>query len=67
MNLLERSDRFTYRPCKGDASYCDIVAGAGRPINAVWTHESPHPFALAIKDYLTLYPQRVGSVTESRE
>jgi uncharacterized protein (DUF427 family) len=67
MSLLERSDRLTYRPCKGDASYCDIVAGAARPFNAVWTRDSPLSFALAITDYPPLNPQRVGNVTESRE
>jgi uncharacterized protein (DUF427 family) len=66
MSLLERSDRFTHCPCKGDASYHDSVADGARMVNVVWTHESPHPLVVAIKDFL-LSLERVDSISESRE
>ena len=41
MTLLARSDRSTYCPYKGDASYFSIPLGGERSIDAVWTYETP--------------------------
>jgi uncharacterized protein (DUF427 family) len=37
MALLERTDRATYCPYKGDCSYFSIPVGGNRSINAVWS------------------------------
>lgn len=59
MGLLERTDRTTHCPYKGDASYYSIVAGDSRLENAVWTYEHPYPPASAVEKYLAFYPDRV--------
>jgi uncharacterized protein (DUF427 family) len=63
MDLLERTDRQTTCPHKGQASYYSIVTPAGRVENAVWSYETPKQHVGAIAGYLAFYPDRV-SVSE---
>ena len=56
MERLERSSRHTHCPHKGEASYFSFKGG---PENAVWSYEHPIPQALAIKDHLAFYPDKV--------
>jgi len=58
MELLERSDRQTYCPYKGDCSYFSIANGDERLINAVWSYEMPFAAVALIKGYLAFYPDR---------
>ena len=62
MTLLARSDRTTYCPYKGDASYYGIPAGGERSIDAVWTYETPYAAVAGIKDHLAFYPDRVDAI-----
>ena len=62
MTLLARSDRSTYCPYKGDASYFSIPLGGERSIDAVWTYETPYAAVAGIKDHLAFYPDRVDGV-----
>jgi uncharacterized protein (DUF427 family) len=62
MTLLARSDRTTYCPYKGDASYYSIAAAGERLIDAVWTYKSPYAAVAGIKDHLAFYPDRVDTV-----
>ena len=64
MALLERTDRATYCPYKGDCSYFSIPVGGNRSINAVWTYEAPCAAVMPIKDYLAFYPERVDAIEE---
>src|SRR5712675_3672367 len=48
MALLERTDRATYCPYKGDCAYYSIPAGGERSTNAVWTYEEPYAAVAAI-------------------
>jgi len=57
--LLERSNRSTHCPYKGDASYFSIKAGGATLDNAVWSYEEPFPAMSEIKDYLAFYPDKV--------
>lgn len=59
MSLLQRSDRTTYCPYKGDCNYFSIVPGGDRGTNAVWTYEQPYTAVAAIDDHLAFYPDRV--------
>lgn len=59
MALLERSERQTYCPYKGDCHYFSIPAAGGPGVNAVWTYEEPYDAVLAIKDHLAFYPDQV--------
>lgn len=55
MAFLDRSDKTSHCPHKGDASYFTIVNRSSRIENAVWTYEDPLPSVAAIKDHLAFY------------
>ena len=67
MALLERTDRATYCPYKGDCSYFSIPVGGNRSINAVWSYEAPYAAVMPIKDHLAFYPERVDAIEERLE
>jgi uncharacterized protein (DUF427 family) len=60
MALLERTDRATYCPYKGDCSYFSVPFGG--LVNAVWSYETPYDAVNAIKDHLAFYADRVDIV-----
>jgi uncharacterized protein (DUF427 family) len=62
MAQLERTDRTTYCPYKGDASYFSIPVGGERAIDAAWTYETPYEAVVEIKDHLAFYPDRVDAI-----
>jgi uncharacterized protein (DUF427 family) len=64
MALLERTDRVTDCPYKGDCAYYSIPLGGERSINAVWTYEEPYAAVAAIKDRVAFYPDRVDAIEE---
>lgn len=55
MTLLEATDRDTYCPYKGHASYWSINAGGRIAENAVWTYAEPHKEMAALKGYAGFY------------
>ncbi len=59
MRLLERSDRVTTCPYKGEAHYFSIRDGDARDDNAVWTYETPIAAVGVIASHLAFYPNRV--------
>jgi uncharacterized protein (DUF427 family) len=67
MALLERTDRATYCPYKGDCRYFSIPLGGNRSINAVWSYETPYAAVTPIKDYLAFYLERVDAIEERPE
>lgn len=64
MSLLQRTDRSTYCPYKGDCGYFSIEADGRRAENAVWSYEAPYPAVAGITDHLAFYPDRVDSIEE---
>jgi len=62
MESLERSDRTTFCPHKGTASYYSIVTGAGRVEDAVWSYETPLDDVAGISEYLAFYTNENVSV-----
>lgn len=56
MAFLDRSDKTTHCPHKGDASYFTIVNKSSRSENAAWSYESPMQHVERIKGYLAFYP-----------
>ena len=62
MDLLVRTQRTTYCPYKGDASYFSIPLGGERSIDAVWSYEAPYEAVAEIKDHLAFYPDRVDAI-----
>jgi len=59
MRLLQRTDKKTYCPYKGEASYYSLPILAERGANAVWTYEQPYDAVITIKDHLAFYTDRV--------
>jgi uncharacterized protein (DUF427 family) len=59
MALLERTDRTTHCPYKGDASYYSVKAGGKTLDNAIWTYETPFPAMAEISGHLAFYPDKV--------
>lgn len=59
MALLERTDRTTHCPYKGDASYYSIKADGKTLDNAIWTYETPFPAMAEISGHLAFYPDKV--------
>jgi uncharacterized protein (DUF427 family) len=59
MALLERTDRVTHCPYKGDASYYTIKANGKTLDNAIWTYEAPFPAMAEISGHLAFYPDKV--------
>jgi len=59
MTLLERTDRVTHCPYKGDASYYSIKADGKTLDNAIWTYETPFPAMTEISGHLAFYPDKV--------
>ena len=64
MALLERTDRGTYCPYKGDCAYYSIPLGGKRSENAVWTYEVPFAAVAKIENHLAFYPDRVDAIEE---
>ncbi|PCJ10483.1 MAG: hypothetical protein COB16_00215 [Rhodobacteraceae bacterium] len=52
MALLDRTDKSTHCPYKGDASYFSIVNKSSISDNAVWSYEEPITPVAEIKDHL---------------
>lgn len=59
MALLERTDRVTHCPYKGDANYYSIKADGKTLDNAIWTYETPFPAMTEISGHLAFYPDKV--------
>ncbi|WP_448031008.1 DUF427 domain-containing protein [Bradyrhizobium liaoningense] len=59
MALLERTDRVTHCPYKGDASYFSVKANGKMLDNAIWTYETPFPAMTEIAGHLAFYPDKV--------
>src|SRR5262249_35416215 len=59
MALLERTDRVTHCPYKGDASYFSVKADGKTLDDAIWTYETPFPAMTEISGHLAFYPDKV--------
>ena len=59
---LERTDRVTWCPYKGDCNYYSVPAGGNKSVNAVWSYEDPFPAVGQIRGYVAFYPERVDAI-----
>jgi uncharacterized protein (DUF427 family) len=55
MAFLDRTDKTTHCPHKGDASYYSVVTKSQTLENVVWSYESPKEGVAGIKDHLAFY------------
>lgn len=62
--FLEPSDRTSYCPYKGDASYFSLIVDGRRSQDAIWSYERPFPAVAEIAGHLAFYPDRVDAIEE---
>ena len=55
MAFLERTDKVTHCPHKGDANYYSIINRSATIENGAWTYESPIEAVAQIKDHIAFY------------
>ena len=60
MGALDRTDRVTTCPYKGQANYYSITDEKTRDDSAVWSYETPKPGVAEIAEFLAFYPDRVA-------
>jgi uncharacterized protein (DUF427 family) len=63
--VLAPSDRSTYCPYKGGASYWSITTEPDRGEDAVWFYDDPYAAVEAIRDHVAFYADRVEITVES--
>lgn len=61
MAFLDKTDKSTHCPHKGDASYFSVVTKSTTLENVAWSYEAPTDDAARIKDHLAFYTD--GDVT----
>ena len=64
MGLLEPTDRDTYCPYKGHASYWTVRVGTRTAENAIWSYETPHRELAQIAGYMGFYWGRMDAWLE---
>ena len=64
MALFTRTDRVTYCPYKGDASYYSISVGDRVAKDAIWSYEQPYSAVGEIAGRLAFYADRVDAIEE---
>lgn len=67
MQHLEKSDRVTHCPFKGDATYWTVRIGGRVAENAVWSYPAPLPEAPPIGGYLAFYWREMDTWFEEDE
>jgi uncharacterized protein (DUF427 family) len=60
MDLLKRSEKTSWCPYKGEASYFSIPSLGERGLDAIWTYEHPSAPVAIILDHLAFYTDRVS-------
>ena len=63
--LLAPSDKSTYCPYKGEASYWSITTEPGRGEDAVWFYDAPYAAVEPIRDHVAFYADRVEIVVDA--
>jgi uncharacterized protein (DUF427 family) len=67
MEYLTRTDRHSYCPYKGIASYWSVQVGEQSASNAAWSYSDPFPSAASIKDHIAFYAHAMDSCSVDGE
>jgi adenylate cyclase len=62
--LLEKSQRVTHCPFKGNASYWNVRAGSSLAADAAWSYQEPYADAAPIRGFISFDPERVSAIYE---
>ncbi len=65
MAMLDRTDKTTHCPHKGDASYFSIASKSETLENVVWSYETPLEGVARIKDHLAFYASAKVTVEQT--
>ena len=65
--LLEKTERLTHCPFRGNASYWTIRAGGAVAENAAWSYDDPYPDGQPIRGHISFYPDRVSAIYDGDE
>ena len=60
MAFLEKSDKVTHCPHKGEATHYHIAGKSGRIENAAWSYEAPKERVAQIAGHLAFYADKVA-------
>lgn len=60
MEFLERSERRTVCPHKGEAAHFHLIAKSGPILDAAWSYEDPRPELQAIREMIAFYGDRAA-------
>ena len=64
MAFLEKSDKVTTCPHKGDATHYSIITKSTELTNAAWSYEDPKDDVAGIKGHVAFYPLETVTVEE---
>ena len=67
MDFLEKTDHRTHCPFKGNAGYWTMKVGGQSEENSVWSYEDPYEEAEQVRDYLSIYQNKVSAIYEGDE
>ncbi|HUQ75225.1 MAG TPA: DUF427 domain-containing protein [Burkholderiales bacterium] len=62
LDFLEKTQRVTHCPFKGNASYWTLKSGTAIAENAAWSYDEPYDDARPIREYISFYPNRVSAI-----
>ena len=65
--LLEKTERLTHCPFRGNASYWTIRAGDAVAENAAWSYDEPYADGRPIRGHFSFYPDRVSAIYDGDE
>ena len=60
MVFLEKTEKTSHCPHKGDATYYSVVTSAETLEDVAWSYEDPNSDVAAIKGHLAFYPNHVA-------
>ena len=61
-DLLEKTERLTHCPFRGNASYWTIRAGGAVAEEAAWSYDDPYEEGRPIRGHVSFYAERVGAI-----
>lgn len=64
MGLLQPSERTSYCPFKGRASYFSAMVADRVSVNAAWTYADPYDEVAPLRGHLAFYPERVSIMVD---
>ncbi len=59
MEHISRTDRSSYCPYKGHATYYTVLMDAQFAESAVWSYEEPYPTMIEIAGHMAFYPDSI--------